>query len=267
MHGNLFTRFTVLGLALCLSMLATGCKREGCTDPLSTNYDPKAKVDDGTCVYPTPTLSLHFNHRVGTLPFSTDSVYQDSSGRRFSLDKARFYLSGPALLTDNGVVPIAKYLQVVAGQNVNYSLGEVAEEHINGFRFDIGVDSVTNHSDPSLFPDDHALSLLSPTQDHWTWNVGYVFLKIEGLADTSAAMNGVPDQPFGMHIATDPLLSEVSLESHFHIEHGQNHVLTINIDWSRAFSGYDFRRSTHTTDNFLIAERAMHNFVTGFTVE
>lgn len=30
------------------------CKKEGCMDPLATNYNADAKKDDGTCVYPEP---------------------------------------------------------------------------------------------------------------------------------------------------------------------------------------------------------------------
>ncbi|MCB9234210.1 MAG: hypothetical protein H6581_21315 [Bacteroidia bacterium] len=39
---------------LCLLLLANlGCKREisGCTDPLATNYNPDATIDNGTCSY------------------------------------------------------------------------------------------------------------------------------------------------------------------------------------------------------------------------
>ena len=28
------------------------CKKDGCTDPTATNYDPKAKNEDGSCTYP-----------------------------------------------------------------------------------------------------------------------------------------------------------------------------------------------------------------------
>jgi hypothetical protein len=38
-----------LGFALSIS----SCKKEGCTDETATNYDDKAKEDDGTCKYPT----------------------------------------------------------------------------------------------------------------------------------------------------------------------------------------------------------------------
>ena len=39
--------FAFLGLAITL----TACKKEGCTDPLATNYNSKANHDDGTCNY------------------------------------------------------------------------------------------------------------------------------------------------------------------------------------------------------------------------
>ena len=33
----------------------------GCTDSNATNYNPNADVDNGTCTYPTPSITLNFN--------------------------------------------------------------------------------------------------------------------------------------------------------------------------------------------------------------
>lgn len=41
-------------LSLCLlglGVVFVSCKREGCTDPVATNYEKKANQDDGTCIY------------------------------------------------------------------------------------------------------------------------------------------------------------------------------------------------------------------------
>ncbi len=45
-------RSTVLLACLALTMFVS-CKKEGCTDEKATNYDEKAKDDDGTCMYDT----------------------------------------------------------------------------------------------------------------------------------------------------------------------------------------------------------------------
>ena len=45
-------RFSLV-LALVLSVfLQVGCKKKGCTDPASLNYDPDAQVSDNSCTYP-----------------------------------------------------------------------------------------------------------------------------------------------------------------------------------------------------------------------
>ncbi len=255
-------------LTLLLSM-ATGCKREGCTNPNSSNYDPKARVDDGSCILPPPSMLIHFTHVVGNQPFSTATVYQDSSGRSFQFQTARFYISNAALLTSTGSVALDPYQHVdAASPDISYTFGSIAPGNYTGLRFDIGVDSVTNHSDPTLFPTGHPLSpTAAVTHDHWTWNVGYVFLKIEGVADTSASMNGNLTREFTMHIATDPLLTEVRLNKAITIGDVPSFVLEMKVDWLKALSGYNFQRSTHTTDNMPVALRAMNNFATGITIQ
>lgn len=58
----------VNGLAIAflgLSVIAVSCKKEGCTDPLASNYDAKANHDDGSCLYD------------GTTPGTTTNVTED----------------------------------------------------------------------------------------------------------------------------------------------------------------------------------------------
>lgn len=46
-------KVSIFILATVSVVLVTSCRKSGCTDPASLNYDPNAKVDDGSCVYET----------------------------------------------------------------------------------------------------------------------------------------------------------------------------------------------------------------------
>lgn len=45
-------------VAIGVTVLATSCKKEGCTDILAENYSASAKTDNGTCVYASDTDTL-----------------------------------------------------------------------------------------------------------------------------------------------------------------------------------------------------------------
>jgi len=48
-------RKITLSLLVLMSITVLSCKKEGCTDSTATNYNSKAKKDNGTCLYPTKT--------------------------------------------------------------------------------------------------------------------------------------------------------------------------------------------------------------------
>jgi len=58
----------------CLDDSCPSCPTYGCTDPLATNYDPTATVDDGTCVYPTGCIdptAANYNPNPGVVSDGT----------------------------------------------------------------------------------------------------------------------------------------------------------------------------------------------------
>lgn len=257
----------LIALGLTAVLFTTGCKKEGCTDPLSTNYDPDAKEDDGSCEYTTAAVSLHFTHMVGNQPYSTATTYTDADGRQYKLTTARFYLSEAGLHTAAGHEHLEEYTQVVAGTE-HYEMGSVPAGSYEELEFSIGVDSAANHSDPTTYASGHALAATSSTFDHWSWNSGYIFLKVEGLADTSATMTGTIDGPIMLHIGTDALLKTVSLSKALDLASGQDKMIHITIDWAKVFNGVDLTDAvTHTMDNMMLATTVANNFVTAFTIE
>ena len=260
-------RFGFPMLLLMLLIAASGCKKEGCTDPLSDNFDPDAKVDDGSCAYSPATLSLEVTHKVGNQPFAFYSPFQDANGRNYLFRVARFHLSSPELTGHSGNTAVEKYLQI-SGTTTTYSLGEVPVGEYHGLSFDVGVDSAMNHGDPTLLPIEHPLSILNNNQDHWSWSGGYVFLKIEGLVDSTATMNGQINKFFFYHIALDQMLTRVDLHHDFTIGSGDQAVLSLTIDWEKALAGVDLtRQTTQANDNLPLAQQIMANFITGITIE
>lgn len=78
------TKFGIAALALGLVVVAPSCKKEGCTDPTATNYNEKAKKDDGSCTYPTPTPTTKTIKDVsgditGSVTWDADTIYRLNS--------------------------------------------------------------------------------------------------------------------------------------------------------------------------------------------
>ena len=258
-NKNIFTQFFfLLFIMSTLAVTTTGCNKKGCTDPLSTNYDPDAKEDNGTCVFPTVgQLGFMFHSKVGTQAFNFGQEYTQTNGRKFKFNVARFYISNLRLLKDGGGmvnVPDA-YLQANAAFE-NYDIGiDIPEGHYDGVVFDVGVDDVANTSDPSSWAAGHALSSSSSTFDHWSWNSGYKFIRLEGMTDTTAAMTGAVNTEFVYHIGLGINRREVNIQHHFDVSYKSKAMVHMVIDWGQFLENVDLANEldTHTTNDSLLA--------------
>jgi hypothetical protein len=57
---------------LLAASVITGCQKEGCTDDIATNFDSKAKKDDGSCVYDA-SVQFWFDEETA-LGFAADDI-------------------------------------------------------------------------------------------------------------------------------------------------------------------------------------------------
>ena len=79
----------IVVMTVCMLLALSGCKKEGCTDPKASNYDPDAKKDNGTCAYTTPQ------------PDPTDTIVIPTKEKVFDVDwnvdgATTYYAAPPA---------------------------------------------------------------------------------------------------------------------------------------------------------------------------
>lgn len=245
-----------------LATVVSGCKSEGCTDPTAINYDPEATESSDDCSY--PNLMLHFHPVVGADDLSFDNTYT-IGGVAVKFSVVQFYVSAAAVSSEAGFDENEDtYLLVKAGQ-MNYSVGEITAGAKETLRFSVGIDSVTNHADPTLYDADHPLALQSPSM-HWSWDNGYQFIKIEGMVDTDA--DGTPDAEMEFHIGKDSNLRTISLDIS---QSADMEMFMVNVEYDLAalFAGIDLSTDfiTHTGDFPDLATKVIANVPTTFSIQ
>lgn len=94
-----------------------------------------------------------------------------------------------------------------------------------GIKFTLGLDSATNHGDPTIWAADHPLNgNLSGL--HWGWAGGYIFQALDGnwKKDANALAKG-----FSFHTATMSMVRNFTMNYNFSIE--ANKQKTANIEF------------------------------------
>lgn len=101
------TKVLILLFAPLMIGAVTSCKKKGCTDETATNFNEKAKKDDGTCLY-TPVISI-----IGAADttISVASVYIDPGATAANFDGALVGVQSTSTVNTN----------LVGVYEVNYS--------------------------------------------------------------------------------------------------------------------------------------------------
>jgi hypothetical protein len=222
---------------------------------------------------PTPTqqpgtLSLHLHHKVGSANFALNTNFTDGFGTVFYFTRAEFYVSNfGAYDHDDSLVYAPNSYYVVRPTTTEIALGAPGVSHIHELGFYVGVDSATNHTDPTTYDASSALYPQSPSM-HWSWSSGYIFIAIEGVADRNA--DGTPEAAFQLHIGMDNLRRMVTLPVHTDILNDTENMAHIEIDYLRFLDGVNLSLTTsqtHTMDNMMLATSIANNVDSVFVVE
>lgn len=95
----------------------------------------------------------------------------------------------------------------------------------------IGVDTSINHADPSSFPSTSPLNIENAGTMHWGWNPGYIFISVEGKADTINDGIANFDHNFSFHVGTDDFLQSKTFSSINWVKTSSNtHTFALRLD-------------------------------------
>jgi len=164
-----FSRLSALWLALTITAFAfTGCDKDD-----NTPTDSVGEVD------------IEMENVVGSTPLALNTgSYTTAAGDQFTVTTFKYYISNIKLQKADGteyVQPDSYYLVNQADDaSKHLSLKEVPVGDYTGITFTIGVDSTRNVAGAQTGALDPSNSMF------WTWDSGYIFVKLEGTSPQAA---------------------------------------------------------------------------------
>lgn len=130
-------------------------------------------------------LSLQFHHYVGDKPLVLDdSTYSNALGQAYTVTKLNYYIGNIRLTKKDGKEYFLEdYFFISEDEEKTASktilLDKIPAGEYTSIQFLIGVDSLHNCSGAQSGALDPINAMF------WTWNTGYIFLKLEGKSTLS----------------------------------------------------------------------------------
>lgn len=161
-------------------------------------------------VEPTSTgeVTLEFDNVAGTRNLVLGSgTYQNAAGESFTVDMLNYFVSNIKLLRADGthytVPQDSSYFLILESERASQfvKLKNVPAGEYVGVEFVVGVDSLRSVSDISKRTGvlDPADASHEGNSMYWSWNSGYIFLKMEGTSPQAPA-DAAGNRKFRYHI-------------------------------------------------------------------
>ena len=171
------------------------------------------KDNTTTATPPTPmgTVAIHLHTNIDTTEADSGMVVLDNiSGKRFQLNVAQFYISGVvAYKADGTPEPISNAYILKTIQQEMYVIGQVPAGNYNKISFNVGIDANTNSTDPTTHTG--VLGIQNPSMWFgWQWQ-GYIFMNVQGYADTTATHTGSANKYFSYQLGGNAQLKTINM--------------------------------------------------------
>jgi hypothetical protein len=158
--------------ALAVMMMAVACKKDEVT-PITDNPTPST----------TGSVNVELEHIIQDLPMVLNQQYILNNGDTMSFTTLKYYLSNIQLVKADGSTwseSNSYHLVDLSDESSTLlTLNDVPMADYTGMNLMIGVDSLHNVSGAQ----DGALNVANGM--FWSWNTGYIFIKMEGTSTQS----------------------------------------------------------------------------------
>lgn len=221
----------------------------------------------------TQKITLNFSHTAGDKAINFTDVFTTSAGAKYTLSMFRYYISNIRLVKeDNSEQTITGSYFLVSPNNPTCDLGKIPLGNYKTIKFAVGIDSLTNHSDPTIYPLNNPLAIQSPSM-HWNWNSGYIFLMLEGSCDTTVnntdvLVYGQYSHGLAFHLGMDRLYKKVELIGNFTVDDNTEKRINIKTDINTFLKNVDLKtqNKTHTFSNTPLATLTGNNIPNMFSI-
>ena len=175
-------------------------------------------------------IKFGINHTLGTEPYTTATVGTNSEDDEFTIYRCDYFISGISIAHSGGDdLEFPDTYLFVNASNAQFDLGDHEVGEIESISFYLGIDSATNHSDPTKWPADHALAPKFPAM-HWGWEAGYRFVALEGYSGVDFSTN------FQVHAVGDQFYQKVTIPTTA-LEVDGSLVIALNADLTQTIKG------------------------------
>lgn len=168
-----------------------------------------------------PSLRMTVQPMFGGQVLYLDSTYLTAEGHKIQFTDLKFYMedirNGNTQLIDAALFDYRE-----RGTFLLETEGDIAD--FSDLQANLGVDSSVNHDNPSAFANASMLNIANSNDMHWAWNPGYIFVKVEGKADTIPDATDLFNHNIVFHVGLD-----VNLQT---LDYSNLNWVTINPDLS-----------------------------------
>ena len=211
------------------------------------------------------TFWFHLHTNIDTNEVDdTAALYRDSAGRHFSLSVAQFYVSNVTLhnvLGSSYTISNAYVLKSIDSEE--YLVGNAPAGTYDGVSFTVGLPPSVNGLSPTAFTNTGYIS----NSSMWFGNAtdGYMYLKIQGMADTTATQSGTALVPFDYEIGkiipvggSDQALKTITMPTRsgvlkpYILSAGSTTFIHLYCDYGKLLQGINFKTQDKTDTHSLL---------------